>query len=60
MVCEICRRAAAVARETEVIYQYLDARPQEMIPGYTAAAKIHQDCHGGTWCDCQHVIPGIS
>jgi hypothetical protein len=57
MVCTDCRNAAAVAREPEVIYQYLDGRDQEVLPGTVPARMLHERCPGGTWCDCQHVIP---
>lgn len=60
MVCDTCRRAAVMAREPEVVYQYLDGRPQEVMAGTVAAKNVHRACRGGTWCDCQHVIPGIS
>ena len=54
MICQTCRAAAALLTETEVICQYLDGRPQEMLTGQAAAAAMHDGCRGGTWCDCQH------
>lgn len=73
MICLTCRSAAAMVKETEVIYQYLDVRPQEMLSGADAARNMHGACRelarqrdkslsavergGGSWCDCQHVIP---
>jgi hypothetical protein len=73
MICPTCRAAADFAAEAEVIYQYLDGRPQEMLSGADAARNMHGACreavrqeHSGlsavelaasSWCDCQHVIP---
>lgn len=57
MICMTCRSASALAAEPEVIYQYLDGRPQEMLPGDEAALIVHRSCKGGTWCDCQHSCP---
>ena len=74
MVCSQCRDAAAFLGEEEVIYQYLDGRPQEMMPGWEVALLFHAKCReakrraqgdmspvekaGSSWCDCQHVVPG--
>ena len=57
MICKPCREAASFLGEEEVIYQYLDGRPQEMLTGAEVAARMHAQCRGGTWCDCQHVVP---
>ena len=72
MICQQCRRAAGVAREDEVIYQYLDGRPQETLTGPETAVRRHAGCAeakrqagtlsavellGGQLCDCQHKLP---
>lgn len=74
MICLQCRRAAGVAREDEVIYQYLDGRPQEMLTGRDVALLWHGECRearrqasalsvlerlGSQLCDCQHVLPRL-
>lgn len=73
MICKSCRDAAALLPEEEVIYQYLDGRPQEMLSGPEVARKMHAQCPevarkqagnltavelvGSPWCDCQHNVP---
>ena len=72
MICNSCRMAASLLSETEVIYQYLDGRPQKTLSGADAAREAHKGCRearrrnsklsavelaGSSWCDCQHVIP---
>ena len=57
MICHDCRLGAELARETELIYQYLDGREQEVLPGTVAARTVHERCKGGTWCDCAHKLP---
>ena len=72
MICDSCRTAAGLLGETEVIYQYLDGRPQQTLLGARAAYWMHKGCRearrrnaglsaaelaGSSWCDCQHVIP---
>lgn len=56
MVCGKCRMAAWAAHERTVIYQHLNGKEQEDLPGPEAAARIHAGCPGGTWCDCQHKV----
>jgi hypothetical protein len=57
VICRECRTAAGLTRETEVIYQYLDGREQEMLTGAGASELMHKECPGDTWCDCQHKLP---
>ncbi len=59
MICYECRQAAKFLGDEEVVYQYLDGRPQEMLPGTEVARRVHATCRGGTWCDCAHVIPAV-
>jgi hypothetical protein len=54
MICSSCREAARLSVAPEVIYQYLDGRPQETLTGPQAAARMHAECPGGSWCECQH------
>lgn len=44
MICEPCRRASSFLDEEEVIYQYLDGRPQVIMPGPMVAKAIHGEC----------------
>lgn len=72
MICADCRAGAAVAAEAEVICQYLNGRPQEVLSGADAARNMHARCPevarrkknltaaelaGSAWCACQHVVP---
>jgi hypothetical protein len=72
VICENCRTAASLLSEDEVIYQYLDGRPQRLLTGPEAAREAHEGCResrragaglsavelaGSAWCDCQHAVP---
>lgn len=58
MICSGCRSAAIIARTGEdVIWQYLYGRSQETVTAQRAAQNVHGACKGGTWCDCQHMLP---
>ena len=66
MICPACSKAA------DLIKIYRDAPPAESVDQVlqfmgsevpfkarvrTMIVLGHQDCPGGTWCDCQHKIP---
>lgn len=72
MICASCRKANELDPAEKIIYQYLDGRPQELLPGTEVARKLHEDCPevrrrgrglsavelaGSSWCDCQHQLP---
>lgn len=55
MICHNCQYAGNVARGIRVP----DQPPLYNLSVYNfgQAEQWHAGCKGGTWCDCQHVIP---
>ncbi len=49
MICEPCAKGGDISRKIRL-------RLTAATLGRVAAVAQHQQCKGGTWCDCQHVV----
>lgn len=53
MICEKCRAAGRALK-------YGGAESEDESGGQLLAVYLHNQCRGGTWCDCQHQLsPGV-
>lgn len=66
MICEPCSNAADLvslvrdAPRAETVEQAIDAIAMNVPIKDRLRTMIvigHQECKGGSWCDCQHKIP---
>ena len=56
MICTNCQYAGNLARGLSLP----DVPPlyDITVSDFHQAERWHAGCKGGTWCDCQHLIPG--
>jgi hypothetical protein len=47
VICSSCRYAGNVRELDDYAFGVSDEK----------TAELHAKCPGGTWCDCQHIIP---
>ncbi len=54
MICPPCRDAGNAAREVSDV---TGGTGWDLGDDMAAALRGHEDCKGGTWCDCTHQQP---
>ena len=50
MICPDCRSAGTILQNSKVYNGVTEAE----------ICALHEQCRGGTWCDCAHQLSGVN